>query len=398
MKRVVVGLSGGVDSSVTAYLLKEQGYEVIGMFMKNWHDDSVTISDECPWLEDSNDAMIVADKLGIPFQAIDLSKDYKKRIVDYMFDEYQRGRTPNPDVLCNREIKFDIFLKAAMRLNADYVATGHYCRKDEFEDNGKTIYRLLAGKDNNKDQSYFLCQLTQEQLSKALFPIGHLTKPEVREIAKKADLITAEKKDSQGLCFIGKVRLPEFLQQKLEPRKGQVIEVPETANVFDNNPININVNGTEMDTLKAITTPFLFSKQDGKVVGEHSGAHYFTIGQRKGLNIGGTPKPLFIIDTDTEENVIYTGQGEDHPGLLRKGLFVANDDIHWVREDLALSIDEQVEYLARIRYRQELEKATLYRKNDGLYIIFENPQKAIAAGQFVAWYKNEELIGSGVIA
>ena len=398
MKRVVVGLSGGVDSSVTAYLLKEQGYEVIGMFMKNWHDDSVTISDECPWLEDSNDAMIVADKLGIPFQAIDLSKDYKKRIVDYMFDEYQRGRTPNPDVLCNREIKFDIFLKAAMRLNADYVATGHYCRKDEFEDNGKTIYRLLAGKDNNKDQSYFLCQLTQEQLSKALFPIGHLTKPEVREIAKKADLITAEKKDSQGLCFIGKVRLPEFLQQKLEPRKGQVIEVAETASVFDNNPININVYGAEMDTLKTITTPFQFSKQDGKVVGEHSGAHYFTIGQRKGLNIGGTPKPLFIIDTDTEENVIYTGQGEDHPGLLRKGLFVANDDIHWVREDLALTIDEQAEYLARIRYRQELEKATLYRKNDGLYIIFENPQKAIAAGQFVAWYKNEELIGSGVIA
>ena len=398
MKRVVVGLSGGVDSSVTAYLLKEQGYEVIGMFMKNWHDDSVTISDECPWLEDSNDAMIVADKLGIPFQAIDLSKDYKKRIVDYMFDEYQRGRTPNPDVLCNREIKFDIFLKAAMRLNADYVATGHYCRKDEFEDNGKTIYRLLAGKDNNKDQSYFLCQLTQEQLSKALFPIGHLTKPEVREIAKKADLITAEKKDSQGLCFIGKVRLPEFLQQKLEPRKGHVIEVAETASVFDNNPININVNGAEMDTLKTITSPFHFSKQDGKVVGEHSGAHYFTIGQRKGLNIGGTPKPLFIIDTDTKENVIYTGQGEDHPGLLRKGLFVANEDIHWVREDLALTIDEQAEYLARIRYRQELEKATLYRKNDGLYIIFENPQKAIAAGQFVAWYKNEELIGSGVIA
>lgn len=397
MKRVVVGLSGGVDSSVTAYLLKEQGYEVIGMFMKNWHDDSVTISDECPWLEDSNDAMIVAEKLGIPFQAIDLSKDYKTRIVDYMFDEYQRGRTPNPDVLCNREIKFDIFLKAAMRLNADYVATGHYCRKDEFDKDGKTVYRLLAGKDDNKDQSYFLCQLTQEQLSKALFPIGHLTKPEVREIARKADLITAEKKDSQGLCFIGKVRLPDFLQQKLQPKKGQVIEVPLEASVYDNNPSEFLVNGADDNTLKALSAPFEYSVSDGKVVGEHSGAHYFTIGQRKGLNIGGTPKPLFIIDTDTINNVIYTGQGENHPGLHRKGLLVAKEDIHWVRPDLSLSISEEANYLARIRYRQDLEQATLYMREEGLYIIFDTPQKAIAAGQFVAWYDGEELVGSGVI-
>lgn len=397
MKRVVVGLSGGVDSSVTAYLLKEEGYDVIGMFMKNWHDDSVTISDECPWLEDSNDAMIVADKLGIPFQTIDLSKEYKTRIVDYMFDEYQRGRTPNPDVLCNREIKFDIFLKAALRLNADFVATGHYCRKGEIERDGKTIYQLLAGKDDNKDQSYFLCQLTQEQLSKALFPIGDLTKPEVREIAKKADLITADKKDSQGLCFIGKVRLPEFLQQKLQAKRGQVIEVAQEASVFDNNPLELEVNGADIERLKAITQPFDYSVQDGKIIGEHNGAHYYTIGQRKGLNIGGFPLPLFIIDTDTNENVIYTGQGENHPGLLRKGLFVANDDIHWIREDLILAIGEERNYQARIRYRQSLDNATLYRREDGLYIIFEIPQKAIAAGQFVAWYDGEELIGSGVI-
>ncbi len=397
MKRVVVGLSGGVDSSVTAYLLKEQGYEVIGMFMKNWHDDTVTISDECPWLEDSNDAMIVAEKLGIPFQAIDLSKDYKERIVDYMFDEYQRGRTPNPDVLCNREIKFDIFLKAAMRLNADYVATGHYCRKGEIIVDGETTYQLLKGKDDNKDQSYFLCQLTQDQLAKAMFPIGELTKPEVRAIAKEADLITADKKDSQGLCFIGKVRLPDFLQQKLQPIKGQVIELESGASVFDDNPINLPINGAEITTLKTITAPFAYTPTDGEVIGEHSGAHYYTIGQRKGLDIGGKPKPLFIINTDTETNTIYTGQGEDHPGLHRKGLFITKDDIHWVRPDLALMVGEEVQYTAQIRYRQDPELATLYMRDDGLYLIFENAQKAIAAGQFAAWYDGDELIGSGVI-
>jgi len=225
MKRVIVGLSGGVDSSVAAYLLKEQGYDVIGLFMKNWHDDSVTISNECPWLEDSNDALIVAEKLGIPFQVVDLSEQYKERIVDYMFDEYEKGRTPNPDILCNREIKFDVFMDIALDLGADFVATGHYCRKDEEIIDDKPIYKLLAGKDINKDQSYFLCQLSQHQLSKALFPIGELTKPAVREIAKKADLITAEKKDSQGLCFIGKVRLPEFLQQKLQSKEGEIVQV-----------------------------------------------------------------------------------------------------------------------------------------------------------------------------
>lgn len=395
MKRVVVGLSGGVDSSVAAYLLKEQGYDVIGMFMKNWHDDSVTISDDCPWLEDSNDAMLVAEKLGIPFQTIDLSKEYKAQIVDYMFAEYQKGRTPNPDILCNREIKFDVFLKAAMKLKADYVATGHYCRKDEIDINGTQTFRLLAGKDNNKDQSYFLCQLSQDQLSKTLFPIGELTKPEVRELAKELDLVTAEKRDSQGLCFIGKVRLPEFLQQQLKPIKGEVIEISADAQQFNN--VWSENGSVSHEDLVQLSEPYHYSRKDGKILGEHNGAHYFTIGQRKGLNIGGTPLPLFVIDTDVRENIIYTGQGENHPGLLRSGLFVANDDIHWIRPSLELKNGEHAKYLARIRYRQPLENATIYKEENGLYIIFSRPQKAIAAGQFVAWYTGDELIGSGVI-
>lgn len=389
-KRVVVGLSGGVDSSVAAYLLKEQGYEVIGMFMKNWHDDSVTISNECPWLDDSNDAMIVAQHLGVPFQAIDLSKEYKERIVDYMFAEYQAGRTPNPDVLCNREIKFDIFLKAALKLGADYVATGHYARREEIEVNGKKVYRLLAGKDPNKDQSYFLCQLTQEQLSKALFPVGELLKPEVREIATKAGLTTANKKDSQGLCFVGKVHLPDFLQQRLQPKKGRAIVIPETAKTYS--------NGQSMDDLFSLTKPYVYQQSEGEVVGEHNGAHFYTIGQRKGLNIGGQPKPLFVIGTDTEHNILYMGMGEDHPGLYRKGLFVPNEDEHWIREDLKLSVGESKKFLARIRYRQPLESCTLHKKEEGLYIIFERPQKAITPGQFAAWYEGDELIGSGVIS
>lgn len=388
--RVVVGLSGGVDSSVAAYLLKEQGYDVIGMFMKNWHDDSVTISNECPWLDDSNDAMIVAQHLGIPFQAIDLSKEYKERIVDYMFAEYQAGRTPNPDVLCNREIKFDIFLKAALKLGADYVATGHYARREEIEVNGEKVYRLLAGKDPNKDQSYFLCQLTQEQLSKALFPVGELLKPEVREIATKAGLATANKKDSQGLCFVGKVHLPDFLQQRLQPKKGKAIVIPEMAKTYS--------NGQSMDDLFSLTKPYVYQQSEGEVVGEHNGAHFYTIGQRKGLNIGGQPKPLFVIGTDTEHNILYMGMGEDHPGLYRKGLFVPNEDEHWIREDLKLVVGESKNYLARIRYRQPLEPCTLHKKEEGLYIIFERPQKAITPGQFAAWYQGDELIGSGVIS
>jgi tRNA-uridine 2-sulfurtransferase len=389
MKRVVVGLSGGVDSSVAAYLLKEQGYEVIGMFMKNWHDDSVTISNECPWLDDSNDAMIVAQHLGIPFQAIDLSVEYKSRIVDYMFAEYQRGRTPNPDVLCNREIKFDIFLNAAMKLGADYVATGHYARKAEFEKNGTTVYQLLGGKDGNKDQSYFLCQLTQEQLSKSLFPVGELLKPEVRAIAKKLELVTADKKDSQGLCFVGKVHLPDFLQQRLQTKKGKVIEIAPSSAKFQ--------NGYDSDDLRKLSEPFVYAMNDGKEIGEHNGAHYYTIGQRRGLNIGGSARPLFVIGTNTDDNVIYMGMGEDHPGLFRRGLFIPNADEHWVRRDLALQTGESRKYKARIRYRQALASCTLYKREEGLYIIFDEPMKSITPGQFAAWYNDEELIGSGVI-
>ncbi len=388
-KRVVVGLSGGVDSSVTAYLLKEQGYEVIGMFMKNWHDDSVTISNECPWLDDSNDAMIVAQHLGIPFQAIDLSAEYKERIVDYMFAEYKAGRTPNPDILCNREIKFDVFLDAAIKLGADYVATGHYCRKGEIEKDGKQIFKLLAGKDPNKDQSYFLCQLTQQQLSKALFPIGELLKSEVRAIAKEAGLVTAEKKDSQGLCFVGKVHLPDFLQQRLEPKKGKVIEIQFDSATFK--------NGFEASDLASITKPYELTPELGEVVGEHNGAHYYTIGQRRGLNIGGYEKPLFVIGIDTNLNLIYTGSGDDHPGLYRKGLFVSNTDEHWIREDLKLKVGESKSYQARIRYRQPLENCMLHKKEVGLYIIFDRPQRGVTPGQFVAWYQGDELIGSGVI-
>jgi tRNA-uridine 2-sulfurtransferase len=388
-KRVVVGLSGGVDSSVAAYLLQQEGYEVIGMFMKNWHDDTVTISNECPWLDDSNDAMIVAQHLGIPFQAIDLSADYKTRIVDYMFAEYQRGRTPNPDVLCNREIKFDIFLNAALKLGADFVATGHYARKASFEKEGKDFFRLLAGKDPNKDQSYFLCQLTQRQLSRSLFPVGELLKPEVRTIAKKIGLVTADKKDSQGLCFVGKVHLPDFLQQRLLPKKGKVIELPAEAMVFKNE--------SDTDNLVGLAAPYNLDASSGKVVGEHNGAHYYTIGQRKGLNLGGHTRPLFVIGTDTEQNIIYTGMGEDHPGLYRRALFISNENEHWIRPDLALSVNETKSFEARIRYRQKLEKCVLHKKAEGLYLVFDKPQKSITPGQFAAWYDGEELIGSGII-
>lgn len=395
MKRVIVGLSGGVDSSVTAHLLKEQGYEVIGLFMKNWHDESVTISNECPWLEDSNDAMLVAEKLGIPFQVVDLSEQYKERIVDYMFREYEMGRTPNPDVLCNREIKFDVFLKIALDLGADFVATGHYCRKDEFEKDGKTIYQLKAGKDVNKDQSYFLCQLSQEQLAKSLFPIGELTKPEVRKIAAEQDLITADKKDSQGLCFIGKVRLPEFLQQKLQPKEGNIVQIPNDFAVYDTKMTEFS---SKEEELACKAKKFEYAVADGKIVGKHQGAHYFTKGQRKGLAVGGTKEPLFVIETDVEENVIYTGEGKNHKGLYRNTLFVKNEEIHWVREDLALANSNSMNVEARIRYRQSLEKATLYKVEDGLYVDFENKQSAITEGQFVAWYLDEELLGSGVIS
>lgn len=388
--RVVVGLSGGVDSSVAAHLLVEQGYEVIGMFMKNWHDTSVTISDECPWIDDSQDALQVAEMLGIPFQTIDLSEVYRERIVDYMFAEYERGRTPNPDVLCNREIKFDVFLDAATQLGADFVATGHYCQKQTLENSdGIQTHRLIAGADNNKDQSYFLCQLSQAQLAKALFPIGHLQKPEVRRIAGEIGLNTAEKKDSQGLCFIGKVKLPDFLQQQLKPKEGKAIEIPANAPLF---------SAKQAENPQVLSIAYAYTPEMGTVVGTHRGAHYYTVGQRKGLGIGGIPEPLFVLDTDTKNNIVYVGQGDHHPGLFREALFIPQSDVHHVRPDLALNPGESKEFDVRIRYRQALQKATLHQEPNGIYITFNEKQRGITPGQFAAWYANDELIGSGVIA
>lgn len=394
--RIVVGLSGGVDSSVAAYLLKQQGHEVIGLFMRNWNDASVTLEDECPWVEDSNDALLVAQKLGIPFQVIDMSELYKERIVDYMFSEYEKGRTPNPDILCNREVKFDVFLQTALSLGADKVATGHYARVSSFVDErGEEIYQLLAGKDNNKDQSYFLCQLNQNQLSKALFPIGKLTKPEVREIAREIGLVTADKKDSQGLCFIGKVSLPTFLQQQLIPKEGEIVEIFSDYKEFHKEK---PVFETKLDELKYLSKKIKYQKEDGKVIGKHQGAQFFTIGQSKGLGIGGHKESCFIIDRDMENNILFVGEGKNFPGLYRKALKINNDEVHWVREDLRLKNGESMKIKARIRYRQPLEDAVLYQYEEGFFIEFENPQSAIAEGQFAAWYQGEELLGSGVIS
>lgn len=392
MARVVVGLSGGVDSSVAAHLLLEQGHEVIGLFMRNWHDDTVILDHECPWIEDSNDALLVAEQLGIPFQVVDLSEEYRHRIVDYMFAEYEKGRTPNPDVLCNREIKFDTFLTTALSLGADYVATGHYCRREESMVNGQTIYRLMAGVDRNKDQSYFLCQLNQFQLSKALFPIGHLQKAEVRQIAASLGLATAEKKDSQGLCFVGKVSLPTFLQQQLQPKKGPIVEIPASAVQA---PVTAGV-GVEED-LEVLAEPFHYTPEMGRPVGQHSGAHYFTIGQRKGLQVGGMEKPLFVLATDTQKNILYVGQGEGHPGLYRSALFIKKEEVHWVRPDLEAAPGEELRFHFRIRYRQPLQAGTLHVREAGAYVVFDEPQKSITPGQFAAWYLEDELIGSGVI-
>jgi len=394
--KIVVGLSGGVDSSVAAYLLQQGGHEVVGLFMRNWNDASVTLEDECPWIEDSNDALMVAQKLGIPFQVIDMSELYKERIVDYMFAEYEKGRTPNPDILCNREVKFDVFLETALSLGADKVATGHYARLDSFKDeNGKEIYQLLAGKDNNKDQSYFLCQLNQNQLSKALFPIGELTKPEVREIAKELGLVTAEKKDSQGLCFIGKVSLPEFLKQQLQPKEGEIVEIFDDFVVFSKEK---PLFSSKLEELEFLSSKIKFEKSDGKVIGKHQGAQYYTIGQSKGLGIGGHKESCFIINRDMENNILYVGEGKNFPGLYRKALKIENSEVHWIREDLRLKNGESMDVMARIRYRQPLEKATLYQFENDFYIEFENPQSAIAEGQFAAWYRDEELLGSGVIS
>lgn len=389
--KVVVGLSGGVDSSVAAYLLKSKGFDVTALFMVNWHDRTGAVTSACTWEEDALIAEMVAKKLEIPFRIVDLSEEYRRRVVDYMFNEYQSGRTPNPDVLCNREIKFDSFLNEALKLGADFVATGHYCRKESFHTGENTIFRLLAGIDPNKDQSYFLCQLNQHQLAKALFPIGELCKHQVREIAREQNLPTAERKDSQGICFVGKVDLPTFLQQKLEPLEGNVIEIPAS---FAGKKKLTEV--TE-DNFRKLCFAFPYKPWNGKVIGAHQGAHFYTIGQRKGLNIGGHKEPLFVIGTDIKRNIVYVGEGQEHPGLFRKGLFIPTENIHWIRPDLELHNGENHEFDIRIRYRQPLEKGTIYMKDDGLWIIFGNEQRGITPGQFAAWYSGDELIGSGVI-
>ena len=387
--KICIGLSGGVDSSVAALLLKEQGCDVFALFMQNWHDTTGTLHGECEWEEDRAVAEMVARKVGIPFHFVDLSEVYRQRVVDYMFSEYEKGRTPNPDVLCNREIKFDAFWEAARTLGADFVATGHYCRKDSFTaPDGSTIYRILAGSDPNKDQSYFLCQLSQEQLSHALFPIGDLTKPEVRRIAREADLPSAEKKDSQGICFVGKVDLPVFLQQKIKPCEGDIVEIPRSF--YEGRPAP--------QTLEEMAEPIRYRREDGKVIGRHIGAQYYTIGQRKGLGIGGHAESCFLIANDMDNNLIFVGEGQDHPGLYRKALYIRPEEIHWIRPDLALPVSGEVHCQVRIRYRQPLQEATLVNRPDGLYILFNEPQRGITPGQFAVWYAADgEMLGSGVI-
>lgn len=395
-KKVIIGLSGGVDSSVAAWILKEQGYDVTGLFMKNWYDTTGLLQSDCHWEDDMMFAEMVAKKLQIPFHMVDLSGPYRKRVVDYMFAEYEKGRTPNPDVLCNREIKFDSFADEARKLGGDYVATGHYCRKDTISVNNTLIYRLLAGKDANKDQSYFLCQLSQEQMATALFPLGEMIKPEVRKIADSLGLATAQRKDSQGICFVGKVHLPTFLQQKLETKKGDIVEIKDRTlfPVIDDRLPSADISE---EILHRMSEPVKFEYNNGKVIGTHNGAHFYTIGQRKGMNVGGYAEPLFVIATDVSGNIVYVGEGHGHPGLNRKGLFIRNDEVHWIRNDLELKAGENCDYMVRIRYRQPLQKARLYKRKEGMFIIFAQLQRGIAPGQFAAWYEGDEVIGSGVI-
>ena len=405
-KKVIIGLSGGVDSSVAAWVLKEQGYDVEGLFMRNWHDTTGVLQSDCHWEDDLMFAEMVAKKLNIPFHFVDLSEPYRKRVIDYMFSEYEKGRTPNPDILCNREIKFDSFADEARKLGGDFVATGHYCRKEEISVKDTLIFRLLAGKDENKDQSYFLCQVNQQQLEYALFPIGELTKPEVRGIADKLGLATAHRKDSQGICFVGKVDLPTFLQQKLKAVDGDVVLIEKGVEEVEEVEEVDKVEGVEGglkegsvsdEVLNGLTEPVRYKLADGKVIGRHKGAHFFTIGQRKGINIGGFEKPLFVIGTDVERNILYVGEGQSHPGLYRKGLFIRRNEVHWIRPDLAMNEGESRVYLVRIRYRQPLQKARLFMRKDGIYIIFNKLQRGITPGQFAAWYEGDEVIGSGVI-
>ena len=391
MAKVVVGLSGGVDSSVAAYLLKEQGHEVIGLFMRNWHDTTGTLEGDCPWHDDQVFAELVAKRLDIAFRQVDLSEQYRERVVEYMFSEYEKGRTPNPDVLCNREIKFDVFLKEALKLGADFVATGHYCRKAEHvAEDGSVSYSLLAGADPNKDQSYFLCQLSQEQLKYALFPIGDLLKPEVRKIAEEQKLATAKRKDSQGICFVGKVDLPVFLQQKLASREGNIHEILPSWPKF--------AKYAERTELSELAEPYRYTVRDGKKIGTHNGAHFYTIGQRKGLGIGGRKESLFIIGTDVDSNTIYVGEGDSHPGLYRKVVRIEHSEMHWVEPAQALNVGEKRSFQVRIRYRQPLQEAELHVREDAVYLYFDEPQRGVAAGQFAAWYDGERVIGSGVIS
>ncbi len=398
MSRIVIGLSGGVDSSVAAYLLKQQGHEVIGLFMINWHDTTGTLEGDCPWHDDRVFTELVAKKLDIPLHVVDLSDEYRKRVVDYMFREYEAGRTPNPDVLCNREIKFDVFMREAMKLGADYVATGHYCRREVTHDtSGREIYHLLAGSDPNKDQSYFLCQLSQEQLSRALFPIGHLIKPEVRRIAQEQGLATAKRKDSQGICFVGKVDLPVFLQQKLAAVKGNIHEILPSWPKFSHREPYVDTPTPTDEQLAAWAEPWHYTVRDGKKIGTHNGAHFYTIGQRKGLGIGGRKESLFIIATDVHENVIYVGEGDSHPGLWRRALHILPGEIHWVDPTQRMQVGESRRFSVRIRYRQPLQGAVLHVREQGAYIVFDEPQRGITAGQFAAWYDGEELVGSGTI-
>jgi tRNA-specific 2-thiouridylase len=401
LKRIVVGLSGGVDSSIAAYLLKQQGYQVVGVYMINWKETIGTLSGSCPYEDDLLVAELVARKLGIEFHAVDLSDVYRQRVVDYLFAEYARGRTPNPDVLCNREIKFDAFLDTARQLGADQLATGHYCRCEPLvgtdgsqgSASSQPIYRLLAGRDANKDQSYFLCQLTQAQLAHAVFPVGELTKPQVRHLAATLGLATAHKKDSQGICFVGKVDLPEFLAQQLAKKTGDVIEIPANFKAYHR-----SVPPTLEERLRKQARPYTYQATDGQVVGHHQGAHFYTIGQRKGLGIGGFREPLFVLATDVEANLLFVGAGNQHPGLYRKTLKINNDEVHWVRPDRQLETGGRAEYRVRIRYRQPLQQATLYQLEDGLYLDFEQPQAGVTAGQFAVWYEGDELIGSGPIS
>ncbi len=459
--KICVGLSGGVDSSVAALLLKQQGFDVVAMFMQNWHDADATLHGDCEWEEDRFVAEMVARKIGIPFYFTDLSKQYRQRVVDYMFDEYAHGRTPNPDVLCNREIKFDAFLEKARSIGADFVATGHYCRKETLTaPDGSIIYRIFEGTDPNKDQSYFLSQLSQEQLARALFPIGDLTKAEVRRIAAEAELPSADKKDSQGICFVGKVDLPTFLKQKLRSVEGDIVEVydayyeaqplfreqkdileglwaadapmPLTAPyapeekvlTSDGKPLGPSpwkdLSVLSDETLEILSEPVPYGirfetevyrsgkkhikktryKENpfGKIVGRHDGAQFYTIGQRKGLGIGGHKDSVFVIATDIPANIIYVGEGHAHKGLSRRCLRIRPDEIHWIRPDLVMHPGEIRRYRLRIRYRQPLQGATLLMRETGLYILFDAPQRGITPGQFAVWYDGTEMLGSGVIA